>query len=64
MCTWKAVSKANNNHFRRQSAAMNDSDIIHPEPGYSSVQAASREPERREYTPLQQEENASYTDEM
>ena len=43
---------------------MNDGDIIHPEPGYSSVQAASLEPERREYTPLQREENASYTDEM
>ena len=43
---------------------MNDGDIIHPEPGYSSVQATSLEPERREYTPLQQEESASYTDEM
>ena len=44
--------------------AIQDSDIIQPEPGYSSVQAASLEPERREYTPLQQEENASYTDDM
>ena len=28
------------------------------------MQAASLEPERREYTPLQQEENVSYTDDM
>ena len=41
--------------FRRESSAVNDSDIIHPEPGYSSIQGASLDTVCGDYTQLQLE---------